>query len=109
MQKKIVTVCARGNSRSVALAFIFKDVLGHDAVAIGIESAGDDLKELLFTWADKIILVDETFKDLIPNKYKDKLLVWHVGVDRFFRGFEPDLLDMYKDYIEKEGEFLIDE
>ncbi len=99
---KILCVCARGNSRSVALAYILKDQMNLDAIAIGIEAASEETKEMLYKWADKIILVDKTL-DKIPEKYRSKLKIWDVGRDRFFRGFEPELLQIYTDYIKKEG------
>lgn len=108
--KKILVICARGNSRSVALAYVFKDYLQQDAIAIGIEAANKDTKQMLFKWAEKIILVagefEEKLRKEIPKKYIDKLLIWNVGGDRFFRGFEPELLEIYKDYIKIEGDFL---
>lgn len=103
---KVVCICERGNSRSVALAWILKDQLGHDAVAIGIKTAGEALKTFLYEWADKIILVDKQFVDEIPKTYKKKLLVWDVGLDRYFRGFEQDLLDQYSTYLSKDETLL---
>lgn len=100
---KIVCICERGNSRSVALAWLLKDGLGWDAVAIGIRAAGPELKSFLYQWADKIILVDAQFTSEIPEEYREKLLVWDVGLDRYFRGFEPSLLQLYKDYMRTEG------
>ena len=100
---KILCICARGNSRSVALAWILKDHLGQDAIAMGIEAASKKTKEMLYKWAEKIILVDNQFLDQIPEEYKEKTKVWHVGGDRFFRGFEPELLQMYVNFINTEG------
>jgi predicted protein tyrosine phosphatase len=100
---KILCICARGNSRSVALGWILKDHLGHDAIAMGIEVASPETQNMLFDWAEKIILVDKTFENKIPNKYKNKLKIWDVGGDRFFRGFEPELLNMYTNYLNTEG------
>ena len=96
---KILCICARGNSRSVALAYLLKDHLNLDAIAMGIEAASDETKEMLFNWADKLILVDNQFENKIPDQYKNKLKIWHVGGDRFFRGFEPELLNMYAEHI----------
>lgn len=96
---KILCLCERGNSRSVALAWMLKDHFGMDALACGILSNGDELKNFLYKWADKIILVDQRFIDMIPQEYKDKLKVWDVGPDRFFRGFEPELLQAYEAYL----------
>ncbi len=99
---KILCICQRGNSRSVALAYIFKDVLNQDALAMGIESASDETKEMLYGWADIIILVDKSFKDEIPGEYRDRLRVWDVGPDRYFLGFHPDLLGQYDEFIKNE-------
>jgi len=55
---------------------------------------------MLYEWADRIILTTKEFVDRIPDEYKKKLSVWDVGGDRFFRGFEPELLDMYKTYMQ---------
>ena len=76
--------------------------MGQDAIAMGIDVNGEELQEFLFNWADRIILVDKTL-DRIPEKYRNKLKIWDVGGDRFFRGFEQDLLDMYVKYINEEG------
>lgn len=105
MKKKILTICAMGNSRSVALAFSLKE-MKYDAIAMGIEIASDDTQKMLFEWANKIILVDKRFEHKIPEIYKEKLLIWDVGGDRFFRGFEPELMDMYTTYWKMEGEKL---
>ncbi len=77
-----------------------------DAIAMGIDAAGEDTKKLLFSWADRIVLVDKTFEDRIPEEYRDKLSIWDVGGDRFFRGFEPELIQMYLDYMKFDGDWL---
>ena len=100
---KILCICARGNSRSVALSWILKDHLHLDALAMGLEANSEETKEMLYKWADRIILVDKNFLDFIPEQYRAKLKIFDVGGDRFFRGFEPELLQMYVDYINKEG------
>lgn len=100
---KILTVCERGNSRSVALAWILKDHMNLNAIAMGIRAADEETKEMLYKWADKIILVAGDFKDEIPEEFRGKLKVWDVGPDRFFRGFEPELLQTYADFINKDG------
>lgn len=100
---KVLTICERGNSRSVALAWLLKDGMGFDAVAMGIRAASGDTKQMLYKWADKIILVDKDFLPEVPQEFHDKLQVWEVGKDRYFRGFEPDLLNQYKTYMKQEG------
>lgn len=96
---KILCICERGNSRSVALAYIFKDVLNQDALAMGIRATTEDTKIMLYDWSDIIILVDKTFESEIPEKYQEKLHVWDVGPDRYFMGFHQDLIKQYENYI----------
>ena len=100
---RILCLCERGNSRSVALAWILKDHMGQNAIASGMRTMDDETKELLYKWADRIILVDKNFEPEIPEQYKLKLKIWDVGPDRFFRGFEQSLLDTYVKYINEEG------
>ena len=99
---KILTVCQRGNSRSNSLAYILKDGYGMDAIAIGLESNGEEAKNFLYEWADRIILVDKRFIEKIPEKYKEKLRVWDVGPDRFFLGVVPELMQLYQDYMKND-------
>ena len=101
----ILCLCERGNSRSVALAWMFKDYMlpAHNAIAGGMRTMDDETKKMLYEWADRIILVDKMFENEIPEEYKLKLKIWDVGPDRFFRGFEQSLLDTYVKYINEEG------
>ena len=103
---KILCVCQRGNSRSVALAYIFKDRLNQDAIAMGIRTASDETKQMLYDWADSIILVDGKFANEMPIRHIGKTKVWDVGPDRYFLGFHPDLLRQYEEYVNKEMAIL---
>lgn len=49
---KILCICERGNSRSVALAYLFKDWLGQDALSMGITASSEDTKRMLYEWAE---------------------------------------------------------
>ena len=104
---KILCLCERGNSRSVALAWLLKDGMGFDALAIGMRAASEETKNMLYQWADKIILVDKDFEDEIPDEHKNKLRVWDVGKDRFFGGFSRELLAMYRNYMARDENWLI--
>lgn len=102
---KVLTVCERGNSRSVALAFVLKDyTIGKpEAIACGIKSTSKETFAMLADWADTIVLVDKKFEQDIPKKYKVKLKICDVGPDIYFRGFETSLLLQYTDFLTKEG------
>jgi galactitol-specific phosphotransferase system IIB component len=100
---KVLTVCERGNSRSVALAYILKDHLHFDAIAVGIRTASINTFQMLCDWADKIILVDKVFVEEIPDQFHSKLVIYDVGPDRYFLGFSQELLLKYKEYLKVVG------
>lgn len=105
---RIVTVCEQGNNRSVHAAYIMRykrkvDGGGfNDVIPIGIKTSSKELQTMLFDWAEWIILTDATFKNLIDTKYTDKLKIWDVGEDRYFRGFNQELLTILRTYMERE-------
>ena len=97
---KILCVCEGGNSRSVALAWLFKKHLGMDAISIGTRDNSVDTLEMLYNWADHIILTDKKMK--VPEHLNGKVRVYDVGPDRYFQGFRDSLIDKFLDYIEKD-------
>ena len=80
---KILTVCQRGNCRSVAAAYILKDRLGSwDTIAMGIQTASDETQDMLFLWADRIIVcAGEDIFLQIPEKFKHKTYWANIGND----------------------------
>lgn len=100
---KIIIMCQQGNSRSVALAYLLKE-MKHEAIAIGMLSTSRKTRKMFYDWADLIILVisEKRYKHWIPEEYHPKVKVWDVGVDRFFRGYDEELLQTFKDYFKKD-------
>lgn len=93
-------MCQRGNVRSVALAYLLKDYHGgHDAVAIGWQTAGKELKDFLFTWADKIIVLEPYMCQHVPEAYKAKTEIYDVGPDGYGNPRHPGLLEKLRGYI----------
>ena len=80
---KILCVCKQGIVRSGALAWLFKTEFEQDAVSIGYDGNGDELKSLLYDWADSIIALDNTALQLIPISWHFKTLLFDVGEDRW--------------------------
>ena len=101
---KILCLCQKGNSRSVALAWYFKmeHKPHHEAIAAGMVTTARSTRNMLYKWSDLIILVAPQYRHWIPEQYDDKVLVWNVGTDRFFRGFSEELLDMYRKFVTSE-------
>ena len=62
------------------------------------------LQQVLQRNVDKAILVisEKRYKHWIPEEYHPKVKVWDVGVDRFFRGYDEELLQTFKDYFKKD-------
>jgi hypothetical protein len=101
---KILCMCQQGNSRSVALAYLLKENK-HESIAIGMLSTSRKTREMLYGWADLIIMVisEKRYRHWIPGEYQHKVKVWDVGHDVFFRDFDFSLKKTFRDYIKREG------
>ena len=90
---KILTVCNHGNIRSVGLAYILKTLFKHEAIAIGVEDTTIKTQQMLFDWADKIIILTEDLK--IDNP---KAIYFDVGKDIWFDAKHQGLVHkLYKE------------
>ena len=80
---KILTVCQRANCRSVAAAYILKDVLGvNDTIAMGVQTASPETQSILFNWADEIVVVaGEDIYSQIPEEFLHKTSWVDIGPD----------------------------
>jgi len=100
---KILCVCEGGNSRSVALAWLFKKSFGMEAISVGLRESSKETLTMLGKWADHIILTDRNLKDRIPKEWKPKLRVYHSGPDIYFKGFAETLINKFLQYLEDDG------
>lgn len=98
---KILCVCQRGNVRSASLAYILKDAFGHDAVAIGWQTAGPELQGMLFVWAERIVVMECYIAEKIPIKYREKTYVCDVGPDVYGDVKHPSLIGKVTGWAEK--------
>ena len=90
---KMVCMCQGGNSRSVACAYLLKYEYGHDALSLSWEKNEQATKNMLFDWADIIIVMQERFLYYVPSQYFDKTAVVDVGEDVWCNGLHPALLE----------------
>lgn len=97
---KVLCVCRNGNSRSVALAWLLKHKYHLDALAIGIRKNDHDTQDMLYRWADKIIVLDRRFLSEIPHEFAEKTMAFHVGRDIWFRGYDEKLIETLTQYAE---------
>lgn len=96
-RKRILCVCSGGNVRSVTLAYILKRIYRYDALACGIKGNSPYTVDYLCKWADRIVLLEETFKKGIPERYHPKIIVYDVGPDVWNQANHQELVDkLYK-------------
>lgn len=91
--------------RSVALAYLLKKEYNIDALAMGMHTSNKETRDMLFRWCDWIILTSRRYLDLIPEEFRSKLKVWHVGIDRWFQGYDTELMDMFREFFRKDTTF----
>ncbi len=95
--KRIVTVCSAGLVRSAALADVLKMHFEPcDVIPVGVDrndrEPGGSL-ELLFNWADHIIVMNEPLRRKIPDNYQHKIIICEVGKDVFGNPRHRTLID----------------
>ncbi len=102
---KILTMCAGANVRSVGLKYLLKYKYGHEALACGQDANSAETIDMLCNWADYVIVVAEEYLKFVPEKYKDKLLCYNIGADRFGYAFNPEMLTIFNNMIIEHGKF----
>ena len=93
---KVLTVCHGGNVRSVALAYVLTKMVDADAIACGWSTNTPQTIAMLCDWADRIIVVQEHYREKIPKKYRDKVSVYDVGRDRWLNSLDPQLRGIFQ-------------
>lgn len=92
---RIVTVCEEGLNRSVAAKWLLQ--WRNEVLSTGTARMSPYTLAMLWTWAERVILLDATLKPDPPIP-PHKLVVWHLGPDRWPRPFPPDLLRLLRQY-----------
>lgn len=80
--------------RSHALAYVLHDLRGHEAIAVGRLRVSSETLEMMCSWADIIVLMQEHMKESVPPEQSHKIRVCDVGPDRFGVYIHPELLSM---------------
>lgn len=88
---KVLCVCHAGMVRSVAMTWALK-ARGLDSIAIGINAHSDATKQMMFEWADLVVVMESAIK--IPDIYQPKTVIVDVGPDRFHTPSHPELQSM---------------
>jgi hypothetical protein len=87
---KILTCCHGGNVRSHAMAVTLKE-MGHEAIAVGLWNITADTKDMMCAWANKIVIMEESMRESIPERFKYKVHLVEVGPDVYGVGINPEL------------------
>jgi len=83
-------VCQYGHSRSVALTRVLH-MCHVEAIAVGYRTSPDWL-HLMSGVADKILILDSSYRRHILPVYHDKIIDMHVGPDRWANPYHKELL-----------------
>ena len=108
---KVVTMCQGGHVRSVGLKYLLRYKYGHDVIACGWEGNTEETRDLLFSWADYIVVMQASMVQHVPTKHHQrddqsrKLFCYDVGEDRYGNPFHPELQSALKGMIERHGLF----
>jgi hypothetical protein len=63
-----------------------------------------ETRAMLYEWADVIFpVVPEPIPEIIEGGHADKMRFHHIPGDPYFRGFAPELLAEYLDFLTKIG------
>lgn len=109
---RIVTMCQGGHVRSVGLKYLLRYSFGHDVIACGWEGNTEEAREMLFKWADYIVVMQSEFAKYVPEKHHNrpdksrKLFAYDVGEDRYGNPFHPELQRMLEGMVRKHGLFV---
>ena len=88
-------MCRQGLVRSVGLADVLKlhfDLV--DVLPIGHFGNSEETKNMLFAWADFIIVMEAHYTKHVPDEYSAKTLICEVGPDVYGHSHNPKLIDM---------------
>ena len=87
---RILTVCAHGNVRSVAMAYLIKTIYHHEheVIPIGVKDITSRTLDMLIDWSDKIVVMD---KLLVATIASPKVFVADVGEDVWHNPFAQEL------------------
>lgn len=96
---KVLCVCQRGVIRSVGLSRRLKDKHGIEAIPVGWESSHPDTLNMLYKWADFIVVVEPYMLAKIPIEFESKTLLAPIGRDVFEHSGSPNLQRKYLEWL----------
>lgn len=100
--KHILCICEHGNNRSVTMAHILKYVDNFETLTAGLAYHTPETLEMLFNWAEVIVVPEEKLLNMIPEEYKHKVKFYNIGEDIYPRPFNKELYAKAKDLMDKD-------
>ena len=104
---RIACVCHCGVTRSVGFAWYLREHGRHETIPIPWweHLIGDPTLEMVFRWADKIIVAQPELASRVPEVFEDKVLVWDVGPDegRYGHALNADLQKKVAEFASRDG------
>ena len=95
LRKKVLCLCKGGVCRSVTLAALLKYWWpgNMDVLAASLEKNSASTLDMLYKWADTIVVADESLLLEVPTEYAgQQLLLANLGEDRWGMSMHPDLI-----------------
>lgn len=92
--KKVLCLCSAGLLRSPTTAVVLQREFGYNTRAAGVSKdyALIEMDEVLLTWADEIVAVEQSVADKVPENFKDKLTI--LNVPDMYEYMDPQLQEI---------------
>lgn len=94
--KRVLCVCSAGLLRSPTTAVVLQQAYGYNTRACGVHDyALIQFDEVLGTWADEIVCVEDYIAKAIPEQFKDKVIT--LAVPDMYEYMHPELQEIVKE------------
>ena len=105
---RILTVCKHGLVRSVGLADVLKlHFEPVDVIPVGNASNSPETLEMLYEWADHIVIMEERYRKRIHiQKHRERAIVCEVGQDTYGNSHARPLIDKCWQWARKNQDLL---
>lgn len=94
--KKVLCVCSAGLLRSPTTAIVLQRTYNYNTRACGVHDyALIQFDDVLGTWADEIVCVEQSIANNIPDQFKNKVITLNIP-DRY-EYMNPELQEIIKE------------
>jgi len=94
--KKVLCVCSAGLLRSPTTAIVLQRTYNYNTRACGVHDyALIQFDDVLGTWADEIVCVEQSIANNIPDQFKDKVIT--LNIPDMYEYMNPELQEIIKE------------